>query len=322
VLNDGSDAAPVHASLLNTPSRSSPAFLGPERTASATDPENDAEVARTSLALAKGYADGIYGPEVWQGDQTWKGGWESYQEVVAIRPAKGDGEKGKWCCSGVLIAKNAVLTADHCFFRECLDEASREGRGNGIVVYFGRGGDTQGKTYNVKKFIRYNGLPIQDARSDLAVLILERDVTDIAPVVIAQNGELDEAKDVVVAGFGIFDDSGKGGERRFARVSRGSPACAGPDDPKNFGCSKGTEFVAAMPLGTQPRQRFDTCDGDSGGPAYVQGPGREDKRLLVGITSRGVRGSISGVCGRGGVYTRLDREEYKQWITGIQEIRW
>lgn len=288
------------------------------------DPEAQPDVARTSLSLARRYAEGTLGPEVWQGDRTWRDAdprWESYQEVVAIRPAKGEGDRGKWCCSGVLIAKNAVLTADHCFLRGCLDEAAREGPGHGAVVYFGRGGYTPGQTYSVKNFIRYNGTPIPGAKSDLAILILDRDVRGVTPVPFAPTGTVDTAKEIVVAGFGIYAESGKGGERRFARVSLGSPACDGPDDQRNFGCNVGTEFVAAMPLGTLPRQRFDTCDGDSGGPAYLQEAGKGE-RFLVGLTSRGVRGSIGGVCGKGGIYTRLDRAEYMTWIRGVPGIRW
>jgi endonuclease G len=47
---------------------------------------------------------------------------------------------------------------------------------------------------------------------------------------------------------------------------------------------------------------FDSCDGDSGGPAYILAGGG---RKVAGLTSRPFR-QFSNPCGEGGIYTRID----------------
>ena len=55
---------------------------------------------------------------------------------------------------------------------------------------------------------------------------------------------------------------------------------------------------------------YDSCKGDSGGPAYVS-IGTSYK--LAGVTSRSTENS-GQACGDGGVYTRVDA--YADWIVG------
>jgi endonuclease G len=47
---------------------------------------------------------------------------------------------------------------------------------------------------------------------------------------------------------------------------------------------------------------YDSCNGDSGGPAYIIVDG---VRKVAGLTSRATRGATTA-CGQGGIYTRVD----------------
>ena len=55
----------------------------------------------------------------------------------------------------------------------------------------------------------------------------------------------------------------------------------------------------------------DTCNGDSGGPAYIDTPASP---VLAGLTSRSMRGADVR-CGAGGIYVRVDR--FKPWINEV-----
>lgn len=55
----------------------------------------------------------------------------------------------------------------------------------------------------------------------------------------------------------------------------------------------------------------DTCNGDSGGPAYIDtnsGP------VVAGLTSRATR-DADVPCGAGGIYVRVDM--FREWINGV-----
>ncbi len=75
---------------------------------------------------------------------------------------------------------------------------------------------------------------------------------------------------------------------------------------KKFGGDPRTEFVAGAPFLDK-----DSCNGDSGGPAYVYQRGRW---LLAGATSRATRSAVRP-CGDGGIYTTVDA--YRDWIGGF-----
>ena len=74
-------------------------------------------------------------------------------------------------------------------------------------------------------------------------------------------------------------------------------------DGQLYGADPDLEFVAED-------QRSDTCNGDSGGPAYLKTATGE--WLLAGATSRPTINSTMP-CGDGGIYVRTDK--YVPWIT-------
>ncbi len=277
--------------------------------------ETDPEVARNVLDLLQGYITGDYTTSIWNGDPVGEG----LPQCVAIGEATPNGRGGwneTWCCSGVLVAHNAVLTANHCFDAVCLDRGKKEGPGTNLWVYFGPGGGEDGQVERVVKFDRFS--LDRPPYLDLALLILEKDVTDlpghdgpVEPLRFADTQTIDQAEDLLIVGFGLFTH-GKGGEKRSGTVKVTYPRC----DAGAIECRGIEELVAAdVILDDQDDQPQDACQGDSGGPALTP-----DGALIIGITSRSLKDS--GECGPGGIYTRVDSALFRDWITKVQGVNW
>jgi len=87
--------------------------------------------------------------------------------------------------------------------------------------------------------------------------------------------------------------------------------CGGAGDPKHYGCLPDRELVAG-----HSGLMLDSCNGDSGGPLYVQGA--DGQYYLLGATSRGARGGFHK-CGDGGIYVRVDLcLDWIRKVTGAQ----
>jgi secreted trypsin-like serine protease len=212
-----------------------------------------------------------------------------YRDCVAI------GSKDDWCCTGTLVAPNVVVTAGHCH-GGCSDR---------VFV----GDDVEqpkaGKVIEVSNAVRHPDYDDETLAHDLSVLVLAEDA-DVTPRPLAEEGALEEAGTVRLAGYGNTDVDSMGGYglRRMVDVPLAS------NDPK-FGADPDTEFVAGAPFLDR-----DSCNGDSGGPAYVQAG---DRWYLVGATSRATESAIRR-CGDGGIYTRV--AAYEEWIRSIPGGRW
>jgi hypothetical protein len=130
---------------------------------------------------------------------------------------------------------------------------------------------------------------------DIAVLILSSRVPkDLAvPSTIATAEQIRQAFKARVVGFGITE-TGNSGTKMMADV----PFIRNECSDGSFGCRR-----SEMVLGGG---RSDTCNGDSGGPAFIEVDGTY---LLAGVTSRAIGNSgtipINGKryhCGFGGIY--------------------
>ncbi len=213
----------------------------------------------------------------------------------------------EWSCTGVLIAPRVILTAAHC--GDGLVEALLGG--NAIPTISGGGGVIVPLT---KMIVHpdYGGTSGADAnRHDIAVAILDQP-TDLAPVGLATDDELAAAGTVHLVGYG-FNDSAASvglGVLRWVEVELGPVKTRADQDHRGFesehGYTADTEFVAGRKgLGR------DTCNGDSGGPAYLRDGGTV---RLAGLTSRATRGH-GRPCGDGGIYVRPLK--YVDWIERV-----
>jgi secreted trypsin-like serine protease len=209
-----------------------------------------------------------------------------FPECVAV------GGRHDFCCTGTLIAPQAVLTAGHCVAHGC-----------GERIYIGDRAGEDGVEVRVRKAITHpDYVPNTLARmfDDLAVLILAEPVTTVQPAHVCSPDALLEARSVRLVGYGNTNFSGDDGYgiRRMVDVGVAS-------DHPEYGARFETEFVAGAPYLDR-----DSCTGDSGGPAYID-VGRWE---LAGATSRPTRNSRRD-CGDGGIYTRVPA--YRDWLESI-----
>lgn len=213
-----------------------------------------------------------------------------YRDCVAVGDASG------WCCSGTLVAPNVVVTAGHCSAGGCKDR----------VLIGDDVSDASARVVQVSHAQSHPEYKRLRPTSDLCVLILEQDV-EIEPRVLARVDMLQAASSIRLAGYGHTDTDGSTGygRRRVVDVPLAS------NDPK-YGADRETEFVAGAPFLDR-----DSCNGDSGGPAYVQcGDG---EWYLAGATSRATRSTFRR-CGDGGIYTSVPA--YADWIKGVFGGHW
>jgi hypothetical protein len=214
----------------------------------------------------------------------------AYADCVAV------GSDNNWCCTGTLVAPNVVVTAGHCVQGDC---ASRVFVGEDVSKI------TAGTVIPVVAAIAHPNYQPPDPTHDIAVLILAADA-DSTPRTIANSEMLSAAGSVRLSGYGNTDvfSSGGYGRRRMVDVP-----LAG-NDPR-YGADLTSEFVAGAPFLDR-----DSCNGDSGGPAYVQANRRW---YLVGATSRATASTIRP-CGDGGIYTRVD--VFEDWIRSVPGGHW
>jgi secreted trypsin-like serine protease len=212
-----------------------------------------------------------------------------YPDCVAL------GGKEQWCCTGTLVAPNVVITAGHCL-PEC---AAR------VLIGVDVTRPEEAQVIEVKNRVVHPIYRTRKPKSDLAVLILAEDAR-AKPRPLATAEMVAAAESVRLAGYGNTDvySSGGYGIRRLVDVPMASR------DPK-YGADARTEFVAGAPFLDR-----DSCNGDSGGPAYVQADGQW---YLAGATSRATASAFRP-CGDGGIYTQL--AEYDDWIRSVPGGHW
>jgi hypothetical protein len=221
---------------------------------------------------------------IWGGEPAQPG---EFQDCVAVGSPTG------FCCSGTLIGPNIVVTAAHCVDGGCT------GR-----VYIGNTSSNPGagKVVSVRESLIHPDYNRFTSKNDIAVLILDESV-DVTPRRIATSDEIDQAYFVQLAGFGLTE-FGTSGLKMKVQCVIATTGCCETEPQDKFGCHEGLEFVAGG-------NALDSCNGDSGGPAYVR---VGDEWRLAGATSRATR-NFTRPCGDGGIYTRVDR--YVDWIQQV-----
>ena len=217
-------------------------------------------------------------------------------------------------CSGTMITSNVFLTASHCtaYFQQ---ELAPEG----WVAYvsldgsipFGSLTSSKTKLLAVSHVVtnpNYN--QAQSDSGDIAVLILERNVSGVTPATLPACGLLDQLAAQNGLKTAVFTNAGYGLQNRV--VGGGVPFFQDLNPiPRMFSFSSFNSLNGGYLRLSQNSSTGNggTCFGDSGGPNFMDLNGQ---RLLVSITITG-----DTVCRSTNVVYRLDIASAQAFLASV-----
>lgn len=237
-------------------------------------------------------------------------------------------------CTGSLLENNIVLTAAHCIGSNDQDH---------VIIFAAdlaevfKSQDRDAVLKKVRRAVKTSVNPLwgkkrnteDSAWGDTALIRFQGDIpAGFAPAtMLTDKSALAEGATITVAGYGvnsaILTEVNKGDYPDFAaRENKGEFFCETSDDGKTKVCYKEelsgegllrtTELKVAgayndTEIVFDQRYGHASCEGDSGGPAYVKTANGQYQ--LFGVTSRGTRGCNGFV-----LYSDMTTSGMQEWL--------
>ncbi|MEP9386684.1 serine protease [Mesorhizobium sp. KR9-304] len=302
-------------------------------------PELSPKSRVTAARVARAKETGNSGERVYGGNEAEPGEWPFQVALLSndMLDDSMDSQINAQFCGGSLIAPLWVLTAAHC-----VTDGGETIVPESVTILTEATALTEGKRYKVAEIVRHDGYDENTLDNDIALIKLAEAASAPAVKLVATAGE-DSGK-VRVTGWGRMEDGDFPINLMEAEL----------DLQANAACNEGIRAIYAKDLemilrNFAPRMRYsetgisaatqsivgtmsdrltgnmicagttsgmrDSCNGDSGGPLFVE---KADGVEQIGIVSWG-EGPMdaAAACGHEnayGVYTRV--ANYKDWIAG------
>lgn len=191
-------------------------------------------------------------------------------------------------CTGTLIAPDVVLSAGHCV--------------GGMTTVIANTTDYNaagGARSTIKSHTAY---PNWETTYDVSVIVLNTPITAVKPRAVATSDctmtTFNTKPQVVLVGFGATDVNAQAPNSKLYEVT--VPVTDSACTTAGLGCkpavAPGGEFAAGDGV-------KDSCNGDSGGPVYLNTP---RGYVVIGAVSRAYDNATQA-CGQGGIYVRADK---------------